>query len=308
MIWHMKKRVVVKVPATTANLGPGFDSLGMALSLFNTIDLEACTGSDCKVDVVGEGANSLPHDNTNLVVRSMKVLFERAGYNPPAWRLRMHNRIPLARGLGSSAAAIVGGLVTANAYAGNPFTSEQLLTMAVEIEGHPDNVSAALLGGLVIIVKDGDGYIYKNFNVPRGLKAYAVIPGFQLATSVARSVLPKKIPMADVVFNIGRVALLATALRDGNWDLLAAGMQDKVHQPYRSDLIPGLTEAFVAAMKAGSYGAVTSGAGPTVIAFGPPDFPIGQVICEVFKAHGITAETWEMDPSPLGTHIILLDG
>ncbi|HHW41962.1 MAG TPA: homoserine kinase [Syntrophomonadaceae bacterium] len=300
----MGRRVAVRVPATTANLGPGFDALGMALKLYNTVELEETGGSGFHIEVTGEGEDLLPRDADNLVARTIEKVFRRVNSSLQGWRVRLDNKIPLQRGLGSSAAAIVGGLLAANAVAGSPFSREELLAQAIEIEGHPDNVAAALLGGIVAVAEQDGKYYYTNFTPPQELVIYAVIPNFTLSTKAARGVLPELVPMKDVVFNLGRVALLTSALKDGDWDLLTVALKDRIHQPYRSRLIPGMTEAFEAAEKAGAYGAVLSGAGPTLIAFGPPGLEIGEAMGRVLRAYGIETEIRKLEPTSQGAYII----
>lgn len=303
----MVKKVVVRVPATTANLGPGFDVLGMSLGLYNTVELEELQGAESKqiqVEVDGEGASLLPRDTSNLVVRAIAGLFHRAGYHPAGLRLRLHNEIPLQSGLGSSAAAIAGGLVAANAIAGNPFSRQEILNQAVEIEGHPDNVAAALLGGVVIVVKDGNSYACTRLTTPGGIKITAVVPDYRLSTKAAREVLPEFVPLQDAVYNLGRAALLVTALREGNWGLLGVAMQDRLHQPYRCRMVPGLTDIFETARKAGAFSAALSGAGPTVVAFSPPDCRVGEAIRGVFRSRGIEARVLNLEPELKGTHLL----
>jgi len=300
----MGRRVAVRVPATTANLGPGFDALGMALKLYNTVELEETGGSGFQIEITGEGEDLLPRDEGNLVARAVDKLFHKVNYSLQGWKVRLENKIPLQRGLGSSASAIVGGLLAANAVAGSPFSQRELLAQAIEIEGHPDNVAAALLGGIVAVAEQDGNYFYTSFTPPKELVIYAVIPNFTLSTKAARSVLPQLVPMKDVVFNLGRVALLISILKEGNWDLLTVALKDRIHQPYRSRLIPGMTEAFEAAEQAGAYGAVLSGAGPTLIAFGPPGLEIGEAMGRVLRTYGIEAEARKLEPSLRGAYII----
>lgn len=295
-----------------ANLGPGFDTLGMALNLYNTVELEE-TSTGRRIEVAGEGEQALPRNENNLVAQAINKLFKSASCSFSGWSLRLENNIPLQRGLGSSAAAIVGGLVAANFLAGNPFSREQILSLAIELEGHPDNVAAALLGGVVVIVRnessctDNSGavndYLYSCFYPPRGLKIYAVVPEFTLSTKLARSVLPEQVPLKDAVFNLGRVALLITALRDGNWEQLGLAVQDRLHQTYRAHLIPGLEEMFQSARLAGAFGTFLSGAGPSVVALGPAGSRAGEEICRVFQDHGIEARVLELQPSSQGAYI-----
>jgi homoserine kinase len=304
----MEKKIAVNVPASTANLGPGFDVLGMALNLYNTVVLEKMD-NDCHIiEVNGEGHFSLPRDSNNLVARSVTFLMERAGYEDYGFKLTLDNQIPLMSGLGSSAAAIVGGLVAANALVGNPFSHSDVLQMAVEIEGHPDNVAAALLGGVVIVAKDEESgeesYVYSRFVPKTDIRITAVIPEFNVSTIKARSVLPENVPLQDAVYNLGRIALLVTALREGDWDLLQVAMQDRLHQPYRCSLVPGLNEVFQAALDSGAYGVFLSGAGPTVIAFSPPDLDCGEAIADIFQLRNIAARVMHLEPCLSGTRIL----
>ncbi|MGB9791949.1 MAG: homoserine kinase [Thermacetogeniaceae bacterium] len=300
----MGKRVAVKVPATTANLGPGFDVLGMALKLHNTVILEE-TG-DCRfaVEVLGEGAELLPRNTDNLAAKVVLRLFKKMSRSLQGWKLQLYNEIPLQRGLGSSAAAIVGGLLAANAVLGNPFSCDELLAEAIEIEGHPDNVAAAFLGGIVAVAEDKGKYFFTSFAPPKELMVYAVVPQFALSTEVARHALPELVPLRDAVFNLSRLALLITALKEAKWELLRVALNDRLHQPYRSRLIPGMEDAFKAAEDAGAYGAVLSGAGPTLIALGPPGLKIGDAMACALKAYGVEAIVKELEPISQGAYII----
>ncbi|HAA89499.1 MAG: Homoserine kinase [Thermoanaerobacterales bacterium 50_218] len=300
----MRKKVVVEVPATTANLGPGFDVLGMALNLYNTVELEECIDSNFQIEIIGEGAETLPRNSENLVFRTVDHLFQKVSYDSPGWKLRLTNRIPLSRGLGSSAAAIVGALVAANLIAGNPLSREEILEEAVLLEGHPDNVAAALFGGVVAVVQEGRSCFYTRFAPHKGLKVFAAVPDFELSTNRARSVLPEKVSLRDAVFNLGHLALLLSALRDGNWKLLPIAVRDQLHQPYRTSLIPGLEDALDAARAAGAYGVFLSGAGPTTVALAPPGSSAGEAMAKVFQRHGFTAKVLELEPSLEGARIV----
>ena len=299
----MGKQVIVKVPATTANLGPGFDVLGMALNLYNTVVLEEMDG-DCQlIEVKGEGEALLPRDNSNLAARAASSLLFSAGYSNHGYKLYLENQIPLMSGLGSSAAAIIGGLVSANILAGSPFSDQDILKMAIEIEGHPDNVAAALLGGVVIVTNGEESYMYTRLIPKEGLRITAVVPDFNVSTADARSVLPKQVPLQDAVYNLGRIALLVTALREGDWELLRVALHDRLHQPYRCQLVPGLIDAFEAALESGAYGAFLSGAGPTVIALTPPDCEAGGIIADAFRSRNIAARVLHLEPCLTGTYI-----
>lgn len=258
-----KMRLTVNVPATTANLGPGFDCLGLALEWWNTITVEAAKALEVRLRGLDEG---LPADASNVTLRAMRAVFEQARMPFPSLRVTMTNRIPIGRGLGSSAAAIVGGVVAANAWLGNALSPDELLALATGVEGHPDNVSAALLGGLTIVVADGTRWIAANIPPPPDWRAVVFVPAQALSTKFARQILPKKITRADAVFNIGRAALIVHAFAARDARLLALAMQDRLHQPYRAQVVPGMNELLQAALDAGALGAALSGAGPSIIA------------------------------------------
>lgn len=259
--------VRVQVPATTANLGPGFDTLGLALSLFNQVEMEE-TGNpgELVIEIEGEGAASIPANRDNVTFLAAQEVFKAAGCFPAGLRLRLLNRIPAARGLGSSAAARVGGLLAANALLGEPLSREQLLTLAVRLEGHPDNVAPALLGGLVVASIQEGKVRHRRIEIPDGLTAVLVIPDFELATRAAVAALPELVPVKDAVFNLGQACLLVAGFLTGDWELVGQSMQDRLHQPYRLPLIPGLNEVLAAARQQGALGAALSGSGPAVLA------------------------------------------
>lgn len=292
--------VRVQVPATTANMGPGFDTLGMALKMYNYVEMEAA-GYGLQIDVEGEGADQIPRDKRNIVYSAAARVFKVSGFSPAGLRIKITNNIPLARGLGSSAAAIVGGLVAANVISGSKLGEKELLNMASEIEGHPDNVAPALLGGIVIsALVDGEVKCSK-IDAPAKLKCVAAIPDFTLATKLAREVLPQSVSIVDAVFNISRTALLVTALMKQDFNLLATAMDDKIHQPYRANLVPGMKKVFAAAKLAGARGIALSGAGPTLIAFCDRNpGRIASVMKETFWQSGIQAKVVELEPNPVG--------
>jgi len=257
-------RVRVRVPATSANLGPGFDALGLALGLHNEVILEEADGVSVRVE--GEGAGRLDDDAKNVVARGVALGFEVAGRPFRGGRLRCVNRIPLSRGLGSSAAAWVGGLVAANALLGEPLDRDALLTAAARAEGHPDNVAAALLGGLTVSCADGARVTAVSLPVPREVAWVVLLPEAESSTREARAVLPDSVPRADAVFNVQRVSLLLAALGAGRLDLLGLAMQDRLHQPYRQRLFPWMEAVAAAGRRAGALGCVLSGAGPSMLA------------------------------------------
>lgn len=258
------------MPATAANLGPGFDTLGMALSLFNYVEMEEIAASAVKVEVRGEGKGSLPEDANNAVVRAAEAVFERAGYHPPGLRVVLDNRIPVARGLGSSAAAYVGGILGANALCGQKLTREELVQLAAEMDGHPDNAAAAMMGGIVVTGIIRGRVCWQKIIPPPGLEVIIAVPSFELSTSQACAALPPVVPRPDAVYNLQRACLLTLCLARGDCEalgeLLGELMDDRLHQPYRASLVPGFYEVLEAARQAGARGAALSGAGPAVLA------------------------------------------
>ncbi len=266
------RRVAVEVPATSANLGAGYDCLGLALEMTDRIELEVRLWSrgGIELTVEGEGSGELTADRDNRFVRGLEAALRLVRGELPegaGWRIAMTNRIPLARGLGSSAAATVGGAIAGNALVGGVLTTTQLLGLATEIEGHPDNAAAALLGGFVVVgTVDGAPQAIR-FDAPRDLRTVVFIPDLRLETSAMRDVLPRKIPRADAVANLGRVALGVAGLATGRHDLLRTLTIDSLHEQYRAALFPELPVLVDAARDAGALGACLSGAGSAVIAF-----------------------------------------
>jgi homoserine kinase len=256
--------VSVRIPATSANLGPGFDALGLALTLYNEVEAAAAEG--VSVQIEGEGADELPRDERNVVARGVRMAFAEAGRPFRGCALKCVNRIPTARGLGSSAAAWVGGLVAGNALLGSPLPRPALLRLAARAEGHPDNVAAALLGGLTVSCGADDGAVAIALPVPGALQWIALVPEVASSTAEARAVLPPSVPRADAVFNVQRVALLLAALQAGRIDPLATAMDDRLHQPYRERLFPWMPRVAAAARAAGARACVLSGAGPSLLA------------------------------------------
>jgi homoserine kinase len=261
-------RVRVRVPATSANLGPGFDALGLALALYNEVTLEEADG--VSVAVEGEGSGRLDEGAKNVVARGIALAFEVAGRPFRGARVRCVNRIPLSRGLGSSAAAWVGGLVAANAVMGEPLDREALLAAATRAEGHPDNVAAAILGGLAVSCADGPRVTAVSLPVPREIEWVVLVPETESSTREARAVLPESVPRADAIFNVQRVSLLLAALGAGRSDLLALAMQDRPHRPYLLRFFPWGDAVATAGREAGALGCVLSGAGPSMIAAARP--------------------------------------
>jgi homoserine kinase len=257
--------VHVRVPATSANLGPGFDALGLALALYNEVIAREADG--VSVTVEGEGAGRLPVDGDNIVARGVRQAYEAAGRPFKGVTLTCVNRVPTARGLGSSAAAWVAGLVAGNALLGEPLSRDALLALAARAEGHPDNVTAAMLGGLTVSCALGEGRIAAvSLPVPEPVRWVVLVPELSTATAEARAVLPSSYARADAVFNVQRVALLLAALQLRRLDLLGDAFDDRLHQPHRLRLFPWMPVVAAAARGAGALGCVLSGAGPSLLA------------------------------------------
>jgi homoserine kinase len=297
-------RVVIRVPATSANLGPGFDCVGLALALHNTIDVIP-TRSDgpWTVEIAGEGREALPASIENLVVRSMQRLADWHGLALRSCRVRLTNGIPLGRGLGSSAAAIVGGLAAAARLLALPATPEDLLPIALSLESHPDNVVAALYGGLTLAVPVGDRVLVRRFDPPEALRAILLIPDRFSSTTATRAALSPMVHREDAVYTAGRCALLISDLALGRFDALAAAMEDRLHQPQRARVFSYLPETVQAALAAGAAGAALSGAGSSVIALATGHFEaIAQAMARVAERHHVAATTCTVDLESAGAH------
>ncbi|WIH86526.1 homoserine kinase [Brachyspira pilosicoli] len=281
-----KKLVTFKIPATSANIGSGFDSVGLALDLYNEIHIYANENSEkIEFEIIGEGENEISKDN-NMILDAMKLVYKKLKVKPEkGYIIKCINRIPLSRGLGSSSAAIIGGLLSANYILGNKLSLENdILNMAVQLEGHPDNVSPAILGGIISgVVRKNEDFKYVKINTPKNLKAIVAIPNFHLSTEKARNALPKEISFKDAIFNISRAALLTSALSSNKLDLLEVATDDKLHQDYRAKFIPGLKELFKEAKKAGAYSITISGAGSSILALVKNDENIIKKVSNAMK-------------------------
>ena len=265
-------RVTVSVPATTANLGVGFDCIGAALTMANQFEFTTVnTDTKLKIAVSGREADKVGTNPDNLIYRSFIKLYQKIEQKPPNIELNITLGVPLSRGLGSSATAIVGGLLGANNLAGNPLTQVEIMEMAIAIEGHPDNVVPALLGNCQLSVADGDKWQISPIPWHAEIVPVVAIPNFELSTQQARSVLPESYNRSDAIFNISRMGLLLRGLATNNREWLRTALTDKIHQPYRQKLIVGYEELYSAAVSAGAYGMVISGAGPTLLALTHPD-------------------------------------
>jgi len=283
----------IRLPASSANLGAGFDCLGLALELYLTVRANVLSGPDALTVVRSRGVRgssllpSAPEEN--LILRAMRHVAKREGFDLPPVHLDVKNEIPIAAGLGSSAAAIAAGVALGFALSGRKLAMDRALRYAAEMESHADNVAAAFLGGLVVTLVRADGSVVAiRKRWPKSLRVVAVTPEITLETAASRSILPKTIAHANAVHNLQRSALLVAALEERRYDLLWDALQDRVHQPFRQPLIPGLADVLAMPRTSGLAGVALSGAGPTVIALATDRFrEIGRAIAECFKASGL---------------------
>lgn len=288
-------KVSVKVPATTANIGPGFDCLGMALPLFNTITIEETVlpGTGVEINVMSDNdsidqlsLDNVPTDENSIVYKAVELLYNSIGQTPSELKITIQSNIPVARGLGSSSSVIVGALVAANELLGRPADEVALLTIASEIEGHPDNITPAIVGGLVISSQEDDGsVIYSRLQWPDEWKITVCVPDFELSTEIARSVLPSEVPMKDAIFNAKRMAFFVDAVNRKDSNLMKLALQDRLHQPYRMKLVPGL-DSIMDNLKHfdNVLGVVLSGAGSSILVISEKN--------NVDKIHDVVRETW----------------
>ncbi|MBN9644922.1 homoserine kinase [Corynebacterium mendelii] len=283
------RKAHVKVPASSANLGPGFDTLGIAVSLYDDVDVEI-TASGLEVIVSGQGEGEVPLDDTHLVVRAVKAGLDKAGCAAPGLKVTCHNRIPQSRGLGSSASAAVAGVAAANGLSGNKLTDDDMVQLASEFEGHPDNAAASVLGGAIVgwteIPVDGTQPQYRAVKVscdPR-IKSTALVPDFRASTQAVRKVLPTSVKHLDARFNVSRCAVMLVALQS-HPELLWEGTRDRLHQPYRADVLP-VTAEWVNRLRNLGYPAYLSGAGPTAMVLSTE--PVDEQILNEARDRGIT--------------------
>lgn len=266
-------KVSVKVPATTANIGPGFDSLGLALPIYNIVTVEETImpGTGIEINIIDEtneqNVLSIPTDENNIVYKAIELLYNSIGQTPSELKITIKTNIPIARGLGSSAAVIVGGLMAANELLGRPADEAALLSIATEIENHPDNITPAVVGGFVVSSLEEDGsVVYSKMNWPKDWNITVCVPDYELSTSIARSVLPAEVPIKDAIFNLKHTAMLVQAVNTHDEKLMKVALHDRLHQQYREKLIPGLKEIKEALKhEENVMGVVISGAGPAIL-------------------------------------------
>ena len=301
--------VRVKAPATTANMGPGYDCLGMALDVWNALEVTVLDVGESVVEVTGEGEGELGTGRDNLVHKSMEFLFDDAGEKMPTVSIKCDNAIPLARGMGSSAAAIAGGLVAANSLCSQEYTAKDLLEMAATIEGHPDNVAAAVMGGMQLVISDtteeGQRLYTVPVNVPSDLHAVIFVPDVRISTEDARAVLPESVPMDDAVHNMSRVGLLVASMATNHPEFLAVATQDRLHQPYRHPLFTAMKVIFKAALDAGALGVFLSGSGSTVLALTKGrEMTVAYEMAEAARQTSVEGKVSVTQPTVLGAHLV----
>jgi homoserine kinase len=293
-------QVTVRIPASSANLGPGFDAIGLALALYNHVTFTR-QPAGLTITVEGEGADEIPCNQRNLVWQSAEKVWQLVGGRPDGLHIALRNDIPVGSGLGSSSAAIIGGLVAANALAGEPLSRDDLLNLAGQIEGHPDNIAPALLGGLVAAFMHGDQVVWRQLPVAE-MQVVVVKPDYPFLTEQARAALPPMVSRADAVFNIGRTPLVLEALKSADYPLLALAMHDRLHQPTRLPLMPGLQVAADRMRAAGAAAVALSGAGPSLIAFSADSHAaIAAAAIAAIATTGHAARAWYLTPDRTGT-------
>lgn len=303
------KSFEVCLPASTSNLGPGFDCFGLALKLYLTVRCAVASedAEPCRVKTTGAQENrALPRNASNLIYRAMAFAAKREGVSLPPVDLIVHNEIPLASGLGSSAAAIVAGLKLCGLITGKELDDQTIQNYATEFEGHPDNVTATLCGGFVASCVKQDGTaITTRFDWPTQIRAVVVSPRSQLPTHVARAALPRTVSRGDAVHNLQRTALFITALAQKRYDLLWEAMRDRLHQPRRESLVPGLAEALALPQMPGLLGVALSGAGPSIVALvDDNEKAIGNKIASCFRTHQIQSTVRILDVDNEGCRVI----
>ncbi len=308
-------KVSAQVPATIANLGCGFDCLGLALPIFNTVTVEETVlpGSGIEINIIDEdGENdtsNIPRDKSNIVYKAIELLYNYIGQSPNELKISIKTQIPVARGLGSSASVIVGGLYAANELLGHPADEAVLLSIATEIEGHPDNIAPAILGGVVLSDWEGDGSVVANkLPWPNDWVVTICIPDYELSTEISRSVLPKEVSMKDAIYNLRHSAMFVQAVYEKDEELMKLSLKDKLHQPYRMKLVPGLSQIMNDLKHTdGVLGCVLAGAGPSVaiIQNGTKNDIIKETVQNAWNNINVNAQIYTLPVLNEGAKIIL---
>lgn len=282
----------VRVPATSANMGPGFDCMGVALDIYNVVEIQEIPKG---LVIVNEGrdTNNIAKDRTNLIYKAMEMVFRQIGFVPSGLKIISKNDIPVARGLGSSAASTAAGLLLANALTGDSLNMDKIIELGTVLEGHPDNIVPALMGGMTLsYAREASKVGYIKLDFPEKLRMLVMVPDYSLSTAMARKVLPRQVELSNAVFNVGRAALMVAALQAGEFEHLKYAVEDKLHQPYREKLIPGMKEIFDQAYNAGARGIYLSGAGSTLVAL--IDADNGEFLPKIKKTLDGMSSRWEL--------------
>ena len=303
-------KVNVQVPATIANLGCGFDCFGMALPLYNVVSVEETImpGSGIEINILDTDSNNIPTDKNNIVYKAIELLYNYIGQNPDELKINIKTGIPIARGMGSSASVIVGGLIAANELLGQPADLDVLLSIATEIEGHPDNITPAFVGGMTVSSLEETGSVtYKKIPWPKEWKITMCIPDFELSTGISRSVLPEMVSMKDATYNLRRAAEFIHAVHTKDEELMRVAMQDRLHQPYRMKLVPGLSSIMENLKhKDNVLGCVLAGAGPSiaVISNGKNVDEIKHIVQDTWHNDNVNAKIYTFSVEDHGAKII----
>ncbi len=302
--------IKIRVPATTANLGPGFDCLGMALKLYLNLEIEEIE-EGFVIEYRGEGAEkfSAKKKEDTLIWKSMNLVLKRThkDIHKKGLKIRVFNEIPITKGLGSSASAIIGGIAGASKLYNVDLTNREMLELALSLEGHMDNITPALIGGLTLAYKTGREEIrWARIKTPLDLRIVVVIPEFTLNTKEMRKVLPQKVALPEAIFNLSRSALLVNALQNSDWEVLAEAMEDRLHQPYRAPFIPGIEDMFSQIKKTGLAGVALSGSGPSVVSLTKvgSEEVISKIMKDAFLKAGITCRILVLEADLEGTKLI----
>ena len=302
--------IKIRVPATTANLGPGFDCLGLALKLYLNLEIEEIE-EGLVVEYQGEGAEkfSAKKKEDTLIWKSAELVLKKIGREKfnKGLKIKAFNQIPITRGLGSSASAIIGGIVGAARFCNIDLTNQEMLELALSLEGHMDNIVPALIGGLTLAFKTGQEEIkWTRIKTPLDLRIVVAIPEFSLNTKEMRKVLPQKVALPEAIFNLSRSALLVNALQNSDWEVLAEAMEDRLHQPYRAPFIPGIEDMFSQIKKTGLAGAALSGSGPSVVSLTKKgrEETISKIMKDAFLKAGITCRILVLEADLDGTKLI----
>lgn len=296
--------VTVRVPATSANLGPGFDTLGMAIDLFLTVEAINAKATSCHF--IGEGQSQLNISNKeNFILTGLKKVFQEAQEKMPTVKMTVNNQIPIGKGLGSSAAAILAGVLIGNHLLNQKFNTDQIIKIAADLEGHADNVVPAMVGGLTTVMEYDGAVYFQKVEMPDSINVIIAVPDFELSTHKSRQVLPEKVDLHDTVANLQRACMLLASIFNGDFRHIDMAMDDKIYQPLRKQFIPGFDEVLREARAAGASGVALSGAGPSIIAFAVSgDEMIGKAMQDAFSRYDVSCQILNLKPNKGGALIL----